>query len=71
MDLCDLTNYQHPPCMFVLWYAVLFVQQGIPYMKELLCSSSNASSGGAAAPPEAPPETEPADQGDGEVAAEE
>lgn len=24
-DFLDLNNYQHPPCMFILWYAVLMI----------------------------------------------
>lgn len=36
LDYCDLTLYQHPPCMFILWYLALAVNKIVPFIKDLL-----------------------------------
>lgn len=69
--LGDFTLYQHPPCMFVLWYVVLAVQAIVPKIQELIESlggegGGDGGGGGGGGEKEAP-----ADEGGEAEAAEE
>ncbi|KAJ3662645.1 hypothetical protein Zmor_006984 [Zophobas morio] len=71
-DFFDLKNYQHPPCMFTLWYLFLLINCAATCIEEWIEQSKKEGEGGpggetaegaGAAPPqgeeqpaEAPPE---------------
>lgn len=44
--LGDFTLYQHPPCMFILWYIALAVTAAAPKIKELIDSLMEGGEGG-------------------------
>lgn len=61
-DPCDLTNYQHPPCMFVLWWTFLILNPIVSAVTEW-CNSESAPRQERPPPPpqeEAPPPAEEA-----------
>jgi hypothetical protein len=52
-DFLDLTNYQHPPCMFTLWYLFLLFNFTAKYIDEWMESEQESRK------QEPPPEPEP------------
>lgn len=57
-DLLDLTNYQHPPFMFFLWYSFLVLDWAGGCLEKLIESRSQSRLDPAKKDPEPPKEAE-------------